>query len=90
MALISSVECFAMRLSRFTVSAQLVYLAGSIILVLLLGTFGRSAGGNSQVEVPNAAPWERQYKIKPDEKAWLTAADVVGPDGRMKTLSSSS
>ena len=26
-------------------------------------------------------PWERQYKIRPSEKARLTPADVVGPDG---------
>jgi len=26
-------------------------------------------------------PWPPQYKIRPDEKARLTAADVVGPDG---------
>jgi len=26
-------------------------------------------------------PWERQYKIKPNETARLTPADVVGPDG---------
>ena len=26
-------------------------------------------------------PWERQYKIRPEEKDRLTPADVVGPDG---------
>lgn len=26
-------------------------------------------------------PWEPQYKIRPDEKAKLTPADIVGPDG---------
>ena len=26
-------------------------------------------------------PWEAQYKLKPDGKSRLTAADVVGPDG---------
>jgi hypothetical protein len=26
-------------------------------------------------------PWEGQYKIRPDEKERLTAADVIGPDG---------
>jgi hypothetical protein len=26
-------------------------------------------------------PWEGQYKIRPDQKARLTGADVVGPDG---------
>ncbi len=26
-------------------------------------------------------PWEPQYKIRPDEKGKLTAADIVGPDG---------
>ncbi|RYX85516.1 hypothetical protein EON83_06005 [bacterium] len=28
-----------------------------------------------------ATPWKGTYKIKPSEKARLTAADVVGPDG---------
>ena len=27
------------------------------------------------------APWERRYKIKPEQKDRLTAADVVSPDG---------
>ncbi|HCE43029.1 MAG TPA: hypothetical protein DET40_05740 [Lentisphaeria bacterium] len=26
-------------------------------------------------------PWEPQYKIRPDEKEKLTAADIIGPDG---------
>lgn len=30
---------------------------------------------------PVAPPWQGTYKIKPSEKAKLTAADVVGPDG---------
>ncbi len=30
---------------------------------------------------PIPPPWKAQYKIKPDEKAKLTAADVIGPDG---------
>ena len=29
----------------------------------------------------SARPWPAQYKIKPEEKGRLTAADVVGPDG---------
>lgn len=29
------------------------------------------------------APWEGTYKIRPDEAARLTAADVVGPDGKV-------
>jgi len=32
-------------------------------------------------DVPARAPWPSVYKIKPSEKARLTAADVVGPDG---------
>jgi hypothetical protein len=48
---------------------------------VFLGIFNSSAGGNSPEKDQNAAPWERRYKIKPDEKARLTAADVVGPDG---------
>lgn len=30
---------------------------------------------------PIPPPWKAQYKIKPEEKSRLTAADVVGPDG---------
>ncbi len=29
----------------------------------------------------NVVPWPRQYKIRPEQKERLTAADVVGPDG---------
>jgi hypothetical protein len=32
-------------------------------------------------EGPTRPPWEGQYKIRPDEKGRLTAADVIGPDG---------
>jgi hypothetical protein len=77
----SLLEYFAMRLNRFTISIPLVHVTYPVILLVFLGVLSRSAGGNSQVEVPNAAPWDRQYKIKPDQKARLTAADVVGPDG---------
>lgn len=33
------------------------------------------------VRAQSPVPWERQYKIRPNEKSRLTAADVVGPDG---------
>lgn len=33
--------------------------------------------------VPVTAPWEGTYKLRPDETSRLTAADVVGPDGRV-------
>ncbi len=70
-----------MRLNRFTISARLVHLTGSIILLVLSVTFARTADGKSTAGAANVPPWESQYKIKPDEKARLTAADVVGPDG---------
>ncbi|NUP99359.1 MAG: hypothetical protein HUU35_05830, partial [Armatimonadetes bacterium] len=31
--------------------------------------------------LPTPPPWTPQYKLRPDETARLTAADVVGPDG---------
>ena len=49
--------------------------------MVLLGTFGQSACGNSSVKEMSLTPWERQYKIKPSEKNRLTPADVLGPDG---------
>jgi len=70
-----------MRLHRLTVSALLVHLAGPVFFMVLLGTFGRSACGNSPVKERMVTPWERQYKIKPNEKSRLTPADVLGPDG---------
>jgi len=59
----------------------LVPLAGPAVFLVFLGMFSHSAGGNSPVNLNKATPWERQYKIKPREKARLTAADVIGPDG---------
>ncbi|MBN2592002.1 MAG: right-handed parallel beta-helix repeat-containing protein [Sedimentisphaerales bacterium] len=70
-----------MRLSRCTISVRMAYLTGSIILLLLSGTFVGSVDEKSTTRVADAPPWEGQYKIKPNEKARLTAADVVGPDG---------
>ncbi|UCG57367.1 MAG: hypothetical protein JSU70_21175 [Phycisphaerales bacterium] len=49
------------------------------VLVLLLATVARSGSDNAPTQ--SQIPWERQYKIKPDETARLTPADVVGPDG---------
>jgi len=77
----SLLEYFAMRLNRFTISIPLVQVTYPVILLVFLGVLSRSAGGNSQAEVTNVVPWESQYKIKPDQKDRLTAADVVGPDG---------
>ena len=74
-------ENLVMRLSRFTISVPLVHLTGSIILLVLSVTFARAADGKSAAGTANAPPWESQYKIKPAQKARLTAADVVGPDG---------
>jgi hypothetical protein len=70
-----------MRLCRFTISALFACLTCSVILLLLSVRFARAADEKSTARAANAPPWERQYKIKPDEKARLTAADVVGPDG---------
>lgn len=33
--------------------------------------------------IPVTAPWEGSYKIRPDESTRLTAADVIGPDGKV-------
>lgn len=54
-------------------------LTGPVILLSVM--FSLSSDGKSTARSANAPPWEGQYKIKPDEKARLTAADVVGPDG---------
>ena len=51
-------------------------LAGSLVLVFFV-----SIGVTHAQEGGDVVPWPRQYKIKPDQKARLTAADVVGPDG---------
>jgi hypothetical protein len=68
-----------MRLNRFTITAPLLHLTSSVILLSVMFSF--LADGKSTVRAANALPWEGQYKIKSDEKARLTAADVVGPDG---------
>jgi len=67
-----------MRLLRPAVSV-LVKLA--VVFLILFGIFSQSAIGSSSNKTRPAIPWERQYKIKPNEKARLTAADVIGPDG---------
>ncbi len=77
-------EYFIMRLRKLTTGSPLLRgsrLAGQVIFLILVGTFGHSACGNSATEARSVTPWERQYKIKPSEKARLTAADVLGPDG---------
>jgi len=45
------------------------------IFLMFFGIFSQSVEAGSEV------PWQRQYKIKPDETDRLTPADVVGPDG---------
>jgi hypothetical protein len=70
------------------ISVPVVRLAGPVIFLILFGTFPHSAGGDSRIKTGNTVPWERQYKIKPSEKARLTppegvpkrTADVLGPD----------
>jgi hypothetical protein len=68
-----------MRLGRLSISTPLTHLICSVILFLIM--FGFLVDGQSKVVAANAPPWKGQYKIKPNEKAKLTAADVVGPDG---------
>ncbi len=67
-----------MRLLRPAISVLVVPL---VIFLILFGIFSRTAVGSSSNKINRAIPWERQYKIKPNEKARLTAADVLGPDG---------
>jgi hypothetical protein len=67
-----------MRLLRPAISS-LVKLA--VVFLILLGISSQSATGSSSNKTRPAIPWERQYKIKPNEKTRLTAADVIGPDG---------
>jgi hypothetical protein len=74
-------ENLAMRLNRLMISALFVCSTCSVILLLLSATFAHAADKKSKVRASNAVPWQRQYKIRPDEKTRLTAADVVGPDG---------
>lgn len=42
------------------------------------GRRGTEAGKPMRVSIP---PWPSQYKLKPEDRDKLTAADVVGPDG---------
>ena len=58
-----------------------VILMPAAVFLILFGFFSRTAYGGSSKKVGSVIPWERQYKIKPHEKARLTAADVIGPDG---------
>ncbi|HUV65623.1 MAG TPA: right-handed parallel beta-helix repeat-containing protein, partial [Sedimentisphaerales bacterium] len=48
-----------------------------IIFSILFATLSVSAGADRAGTVP----WERQYKIKPDQTDRMTPADVLGPDG---------
>ena len=48
-----------------------------IVILLLLGMLNLS----NAADQTSTVPWERQYKIKPDEKDRMTSADVLGPDG---------
>ncbi|UCG48268.1 MAG: hypothetical protein JSU94_00540, partial [Phycisphaerales bacterium] len=53
-------------------------LFSACMVVLVCATF---VGAASAPERASRTPWPPQYKIKPDQKARLTAADVLGPDG---------
>jgi len=70
-----------MQLHKVTMGKLLLCLAGHIISLVFVGTFAHSACGNSPIKKRRVTPWERQYKIKPNEKNRLTPADVLGPDG---------
>ncbi|MHC4596979.1 MAG: glycosyl hydrolase family 28-related protein, partial [Planctomycetota bacterium] len=77
-------EYFIMRLRKLTTGSPLLrgsHLAGPVIFLILAGTPDYSACGNSATEARSVTPWKRQYKIKPSEKARMTVADVLGPDG---------
>ncbi len=67
-----------MRLLRSAIS---VLVMPAAFFLILFGIFSQSVTGSSSNKTRPAIPWERQYKIKPNEKARLTAADVIGPDG---------
>jgi len=68
--------------SNFAMHSKMgIRLAEHVIFLVLVGTFAYTAWGNYPTEGRSATPWERQYKVKPSEKARLTAADVLGPDG---------
>jgi hypothetical protein len=51
------------------------------VLALAVAAVAGSARADGPTSRRSPIPWERQYKIKPHEKARLTSADVVGPDG---------
>jgi len=71
---------YAMPLHKLTV--RLLFCFISTLIFQLFGlTFSRSARSVLFAKGKGITPWERQYKIRPGEKARLTAADVVGPDG---------
>ena len=70
-----------MRRHRLAISAAWVRSVGPAIFLVLLAAFDCSARPNSPTEAGNSVPWQRQYKIKPNEASRLTAADVLGPDG---------
>jgi hypothetical protein len=71
-------EYFTMRLLRPAIPVVVV---PPVIFLFFFGIFSQSAIGSSSNKTRPMIPWERQYKIKPNEKARLTAADVIGPDG---------
>ncbi len=59
-----------MQLNRFGIS--LFSLTGVLVVSVSLCVVEETIGD---------VPWERQYKIKPNETNRMTAADVLGPDG---------
>jgi hypothetical protein len=67
-----------MRLHRFTLPVPLL---GLPFFLIFIGMFYNPPARSAPIKVGDVVPWERQYKIKPDEKARMTPADVLGPDG---------
>ncbi len=56
---------------KLSVLSRLIVILLSV--AILSFSIGADPAGN--------APWERQYKIKPNETGRMTPADVLGPDG---------
>jgi len=52
-----------------------------ITFILILATFAQMPPAGSAAQPNAVVPWQRQYKIEPNESSRLTPADMVGPDG---------
>jgi hypothetical protein len=52
-----------------------------ITFILILATFAQMPPAGAAAQPYAVLPWQRQYKIEPNESSRLTPADMVGPDG---------